>query len=169
MSYEVILGTFPDDTEKANEQLERYKAVRDELDITEAVAIAKPLEGKDKITWLSSDKKKAARVGAVAGALLGVLGGPATMVVVGLGGAAVGRLISNLTHAGISKQIIETIEDGLEPGSSAIIVIVEADKGHLTLKDLKDLDATIVNQTVESHQVEKIYMIQPSSGISQQN
>lgn len=117
MGYELIVGAFPDDTAKATEQLNRYHASQDEIGIAGAAAIIKPLEGKDKVEWLGGSKK-ATEIGAISGAVLGILGGPPTMLAMGLAGAAAGKLISNLTHAGISKKLINAIEDGLEPGSS---------------------------------------------------
>ena len=97
MSYEIILGVFNDDTEIVNELLARYESAQDELGITEAIAIIRLEEGKDEIKIMGEHKKKARRIGAVSGALLGVLGGPAAMVVLGAAGAAVGNLITNLT------------------------------------------------------------------------
>ena len=37
-------------------------------------------------------------------------------------GAAAGNLVANLMHSGVTKNMIEAVEDGLEPGSSAVIV-----------------------------------------------
>jgi uncharacterized membrane protein len=166
MSHELVLGIFPADTEKAVAQLDRYKVAEDELGIAEALAIVKPKEGKDKVHWIG-DRSKAKKIGAVAGAMLGLLGGPATMVVVGLGGAAAGGLIDSLSHAGISKKTIEAVENGLEPGSSAVLVIVQEDRRHVVIKDLKNSGATVHNQSIESHEIEGKLMIQPSSGISE--
>lgn len=163
MGYELIVGAFPDDTEKATEQLNRYHASQDEIGIADAAAIIRPLEGKDKVEWLGGSKK-ATEIGAISGAVLGILGGPPTMLAMGLAGAAAGKLISNLTHAGISKKLINAIEDGLEPGSSAVVVIVEHGNRNLVIKDLKDVGADIVSEAVESHEIEGKYMISPSSG-----
>ena len=163
MDYELIVGAFPSDMEKASEQLERYHASQDEIGIADAAAIIKPLEGKDKVEWLGGSKK-AVEIGAISGAVLGILGGPATMAVMGLAGAATGKLISNLTHAGISKKLINAIEDGLEPGSSAVIVIIEHPNRQLIIKDLKEIGANIVSEVVESDEIEGKYMISPVSG-----
>ena len=167
MSYEIILGIFEDDTETVNDLLVRYESAQDQLGITEAVAIIRPEEGKDEIKIMGEHKKKARRIGAVTGAMLGVIGGPAAMVVMGAAGAAVGNLITNLTHAGFSKKMIETVENGLEPGSSAVLVIVEQERHNLLIKDLKDLGASTITENIESHEVEGKYFISPSSGMSE--
>ena len=102
------------------------------------------------------------RIGAVSGALLGVLGGPAAMVVLGAAGAAVGNLITNLTHAGFSKKMIERVENGLDPGSSAVLVIVEQERHHLIVNDLKDKGASTISENIESHEIEGKYFISPT-------
>ena len=165
--HEVILGTFSNDTETVLDLLKRYESSQDQLGITEAVAIIRPEEGDDEIKIMGEHKKKARKIGAISGAVLGVLGGPAAMVVLGAAGAAVGNLITNLTHAGISKKMIETIEEGLEPGSSAVLVIVEEEHRHLLINDLKDLGAATINESVESHEVEGKYLMSPSGGMSE--
>ena len=111
--------------------------------------------------------KKAHRIGAIAGAVLGVLGGPATMIILGAGGAAVGDLISRLSHAGISKEMIEHVEEGLEPGSSAVFVIVEHGRHQIIVNDLKEIGCIVKHEAVESTEVQKRFLMSPSSGSSQ--
>jgi uncharacterized membrane protein len=164
MSYTLILGIFDSDAEAAVGQLERYHKSQVEIGISEALAIVKTIDGEDEVKVMGDPKKKARRIGAVAGALLGVLGGPATMVVLGAGGAAVGDLVAKLTHSGVSKQMIEAVEDGLEPGSSAVVVIVEQQASDLIVKDLKKSGARVISEMVESEVIEGKYLISPSSG-----
>ena len=167
MNYELILGIFTNDTESADALLERYHKSRDEVGIIEALAIVKTADGEDEVKIMGDPGKKSRRVGAVAGALLGVLGGPAAMVVMGAGGAAAGELIARLTHSGISKTMIEAIEQGLEPGSSAVVIIVEERAARLIIKDLRQAGAEVHNQSVDSDVAKKEYLISPSGGISE--
>lgn len=167
MSYTLILGVFEGDTQAAVAQLERYHKSQDEVGIAEAVAIVKPVDGKDEVKVMGDPKKKARRIGAVAGALLGVLGGPVTMAVLGAGGAAVGDLIAKLSHSGVSKKMLDAVEKGLEPGSSAVIVVVDQQAGSLVVKDLKNSGAKVLSEMVESDVIEGKYLISPSGGISE--
>jgi uncharacterized membrane protein len=167
MSYTLILGLFTGDSEAAVAQLEKYHRSQDEVGISEAVAIVKNKDGEDEVKVMGDPQKKARRIGAVAGAMLGVLGGPVTMAVLGAGGAAAGDLITKLTHAGVSKKMIAAVEEGLEPGSSAVIVIVEERAGDLLIKDLKGSGADVLNEMVESDVIEGKYLISPSGGISE--
>jgi uncharacterized membrane protein len=167
MRYELILAIFPDDTEQAVTQIERYNASKDTLGITEAVALIKTAEDKNEVQWMGAKSSSGAKVGAVAGALIGLLAGPAGVVIGGAAGAAAGKLTVNLSHANFSKEMLKTVEAGLEPGSSAVLVIIEFEKRHLILNDLKEKGAVIKNESVESDQIERAAFIQPGSGISQ--
>lgn len=164
MTYELILGKFPGDVEKGPAQLERYETAQHELGIAEAAAFVKTVDGEDIVKIMGEDKKKARRIGAITGAVLGIVGGPPGMLLLGLGGAAAGNLVAKLTHAGISKEMIEVVEEGLEPGSSAVMVILEHGHHHVILNDLKDIGGVIVNESVESTQAEKRFLMSPSSG-----
>lgn len=167
MTYQLILGVFSDDPEAAAAQLDRYHESQDEVGIAEAVAVIKNAEGKDEVKIMGDPKKKARRIGAVAGALLGVFGGPLTMAALGAGGAAAGDLVARLTHSGVSQKMIDAVEEGLEPGSSALVVIVEQQAGDLIIKDLKKNGARVLNEMVESDVIEGKYLISPSGGISE--
>jgi uncharacterized membrane protein len=167
MSYKLILGVFSGDTEAAVAQLERYHQSQDQVSIREALAVVKDADGKDEVKMMGDAKKKARRVGAVAGAVLGILGGPVTMAILGAGGAAAGDLIAKLAHAGVSQKMIDAVEDGLEPGSSAVVVIVEEQASALIVKDLERNGADVLSEMVEADSIEGKYLISPSGGLSE--
>lgn len=167
MGYQLIVGIFTGDTESAVRQLERYEKSQGQVSIAEAVAIVKTADGKDEVKMMGDPKKRGRRIGAVAGAILGVLGGPATMVILGAGGAAVGDLIASLLHSGVSKQTVDAVEEGIQPGSSAVIVIVEEEAGSLIARDLKEAGAEVLNEMVDSNAIKGKYLISPSGGMSQ--
>ena len=168
MSYELILGRFPDEAEKAPIVVERYNEVQSDLGVVEAAAIVKPSEDEEPtVTFMGQDLKRATKIGAAAGAVIGLLAGPVGAAIGGAAGAGTGRLLSKLSHSGFSKEMLEEVERGMAAPSSAVLLIVEYERRHLILNDLKEQGATIKRQTVESHQVEQASMIQPSSGISQ--
>lgn len=66
---------------------------------------------------------KGAALGAVAGAAIGLLAGP--VILVGAAGALVGGLAAKLRDSGFSNRRLQTIGDGLKPGTSAIVAVVE--------------------------------------------
>jgi uncharacterized membrane protein len=67
---------------------------------------------------------KGAAFGGVAGAAIGLIAGPALVVPAAVG-ALVGGLTAKLRDTGFSNQRLETLGEGLQPGSSAIVAVVE--------------------------------------------
>jgi len=67
---------------------------------------------------------KGAAFGGVAGAVIGLIAGPALVVPAAVG-ALVGGLTAKLRDTGFSNQRLEALGEGLQPGSSAIVAVVE--------------------------------------------
>lgn len=166
-SQEAIIGFFADDTQKAAELQERYKEVHDQLGISEAVAIVHEKGEDPSVTYMGISKKKGAGAGAIAGALVGVVGGPVGMAFGAALGAMGGAAAVAASHIGVSKDMINKIENELPEGGSALIVLVEVANGPMIINDLGDAGATIANETITSDQLEKASLISPSSGIAE--
>lgn len=164
---DAVIGIFSDDTEKAAEFLQRYEKEHDQLGITEAVAIVNEHEKKPNVTYMGTSKKKGAGVGIVTGALVGLVGGPVGVVVGGALGAFGGASAVAASHIGVSKNLIENVEDKMPENGSAILVLVEPASSHLIINDLSRAEATIVNETITSEQFDKASLISPSSGIAE--
>jgi uncharacterized membrane protein len=67
---------------------------------------------------------KGAAFGGVAGAAIGLLAGPALLVPAAVG-ALVGGLAAKLRDSGFPNRRLQLVGEGLQPGSSAIIAVVE--------------------------------------------
>jgi len=67
---------------------------------------------------------KGAVFGGVGGAAIGLIAGPALVVPAAVG-ALVGGLVAKLRDSGFSNQRLETLGEGLQPGTSAIVAVVE--------------------------------------------
>ena len=168
MTYELILARFPDEKEKATGIINRYNKVQSDLGIVEAAAIVKQSEEEEPaVTFMGQNLRKATEIGAAAGAIIGLLAGPVGAAIGGAAGAGTGRLLSKLSHSGFSKEMLEEVERGMAAPSSAALLLVEQERRHLVLNDLKEQGAAVKHQTVESHQVVQASLIQPGSGISQ--
>jgi len=164
---EVVIGTFVDDLEKADVFLKKYEKSHDQLNIAEAVMIVQEAGEKPIVTYMGVSKKKAAGIGTIAGAFIGVIGGPAGIVVGGAIGAFAGGAAAALSHVGVSKDMIEHVEQNMPETGSTIIVIVSLETHQLIIKDLKDGGAEIITETVSSDQVKKAGLISPSGGIGE--
>jgi hypothetical protein len=67
---------------------------------------------------------KGAAIGGVGGAAIGLIAGPALLVPAAVG-ALVGGLAAKLRDSGFSNRRLEALGEGLQPGTSAIVAVVE--------------------------------------------
>lgn len=104
---------------------------------------------------------RGAALGGVAGAAIGLLAGPALWVPAAVG-ALVGGLAAKLRDSGFSDERLKTIGNSLEPGSSAIIAVVEHTWVAQVEKELEEagadtfteaLGADIAGQLEAGHEV----------------
>jgi uncharacterized membrane protein len=95
------------------------------IKIENAAVLHKEAKGKLHIKETADlGGKRGAALGGVAGAAIGVIAGPALLVPAAVG-ALVGGLTAKLRDTGFSDQRLKKVGEGLKPGSSAIIAVVE--------------------------------------------
>lgn len=123
---EVIVAAFQNEN-GAKEALKDLKRAKSQglIKIDDAAVISKDANGKLHIKETADmSTGKGAGIGAVIGGVVGLLAGP---IGIGLGaaaGAAIGGVAAH-GDAGIKDERLEKIGEGLEPGTSAIVAIVE--------------------------------------------
>lgn len=106
---------------KALKQAQREKLIK----IDSAAVLRKDEKGKLHIKETADmGGGKGAALGGVAGAVIGVIAGPALLVPAAVG-AVVGGLSARLRDSGFSDARLKKLGEGLTPGSSAIVAIVE--------------------------------------------
>jgi uncharacterized membrane protein len=123
---QLIVAAFKDE-KTAKEALKALKqAQKDKLiKIDNAAVLRKDEKGKLHITETADmGGKKGAALGGIAGAAIGLIAGPALLVPAAVG-ALVGGLAAKLRDSGFSNARLETLGEGLKPGSSAIVAVVE--------------------------------------------
>jgi uncharacterized membrane protein len=123
---EVIVAAFQTE-DGAKQALKELKDAKHQglIKIDDAAVISKDAKGKLHIKETADmSTGKGAGIGAVIGGVVGLIAGP---VGVGLGaaaGAAIGGIAAH-GDAGFKDERLETIGAGLEPGTSAIVAVVE--------------------------------------------
>lgn len=123
---QLLVAAFNDET-AAKQALSFLKQVKREklIGIQNAAVLRKDAKGKLHIKETADmGGGKGAAIGGVAGAAIGVLAGPALLVPAAVG-ALVGGLAAKLRDSGFDNNRLKQIGDGLTPGSSAIIAVVE--------------------------------------------
>ena len=123
---QVIAAAFQDEqgakaTLKELKEAQKQKLIK----IENAAVLRKDEKGKLHIKETADvGGGKGAVIGGVAGAAIGLLAGPALVVPTAVG-ALVGGLAAKLKDGGFKDERLKQVGEGLQPGSSAIIAVVE--------------------------------------------
>lgn len=123
---QVLVAAFNDEA-GADVALADLKQAKEDglIEIRDAVVLRKSNDGKLHVKETADmGGRKGAAIGGVAGAALGLLAGPALVVPVAVG-ALVGGLGAKLRDSGFDNSRLKRVGDGLTPGSSALIAVVE--------------------------------------------
>jgi len=148
---QLIVAAFQDE-KSADMALKELKQARREklIGIQNAAVIRKDEKGKLHIKETADmGGGKGAALGGVTGAAIGLLAGPALWVPAAVG-ALVGGLAAKLRDSGFSDERLKTIGDSLEPGSSAIIAVVEHKWVAQVEKELAEAGADMFTQALSA-------------------
>jgi uncharacterized membrane protein len=120
----VVVVTFDSETE-AGELRHTLRNLQKQglLDVEDAAVIMRDSEGKVKVDdETSHGTKVGAGVGAMAGLFVAFLFPIAGIAV----GAAGGALVAHFMELGIDKQFVKDVTDSLQPGNSALLMVVNS-------------------------------------------
>ena len=132
---ELMVAAFQGE-QGAEQALEQLKEAKKEhlIKIQDAAVMRKDEKGK---VHIKETEDVGGGRGAIAGGILGVaiaaLTGPAGIILAGLTGALVGGIAARNIDMGIDNDRLKKLADSLQPGTSAIVAIVE----HTWVADLE--------------------------------
>ena len=124
---QIIVAAFQDEDE-ADQALKTLKEAKKEklISIDNAAVIRKDEEGKLHIKETADmGGGKGAGIGTLVGGAIGLIGGPVGVVAGGALGAVVGGLTAKLYDGGFKDDRLRQIGTSLQPGTSAIIAVIE--------------------------------------------
>jgi len=123
---QLVVAAFKDEDSAKEALMELKQAQKEKLiKIENAAVLRKDERGKLHIKETRDmGGGKGAVLGGVGGAAIGLIAGPALVVPVAVG-ALVGGLAAKLRDSGFSNQRLEALGEGLQPGTSAIVAVVE--------------------------------------------
>jgi uncharacterized membrane protein len=159
MPVELIIATFENDENKAEELLKRIKELEKQkaLKVVHIAAITRPKEGEVRVRDIGDvTPKRGAVFGAITGGLLGLMVGPVGAVAGAVAGAATGGATAKLADYGVSNRLIKDIQNSLEPGSSAAIAYVEMKWVDKAIIRLQEQGAEVIHETLESDLVDPL-------------
>jgi uncharacterized membrane protein len=147
---QVVIAAFNDE-KSAKESLTALNQAKRAglIDIQDAAILRRDAKNKLHVKDINEmTTGKGAMVGAVTGGVIGLLAGP--LVMAGAAGALVGALASKLRDTGFSNQRLQQIGDGLKPGSSAIIAVIEHKWVEAVQKELEKAANDVLVQEISS-------------------
>lgn len=156
--HEVIASVF-DKVEDADDTLDFFDELRKRgvLEIKHAAVIEKDEDGKTKVEDRSDvNPKQGAIFGAITGGLIGLLGGPIGVIVGAAAGAATGQVAAGKIDMGFSDKFLKKLQDELQPGKSALIVVVEHGMISDLSQTLSNLEGLHFNQTITDDLINEI-------------
>lgn len=161
-SIELILAVFSTEAQ-AGEALNGLKRRKADglVQLFNVAAISKDLNGRTRV--MEDQDLSAGRgsmFGALVGALVGLLGGPAGMVVGAAAGAATGGLLAGKTDLGFEDAFLSELKNALQPGSSAMVVLVEDRWSDHVAKVLEIFNAKMYRHAVAKEVVEQLASLQ---------
>ena len=156
-NYEMMVVSF-DDENRAGEVLNTLKQMEDTavVDLKSGAVVVRDASGKVTIKETSDfDAKQGAIGGALAGSVLGLLGGG--LLRGAILGAAGGAIAGKVIDLGLEDDFLKEIGDGLGTSSSAVVALVDFDQLDQAMEELDKFEGgTILHHTLDADVYEKL-------------
>jgi uncharacterized membrane protein/sporulation protein YlmC with PRC-barrel domain len=166
VSVELLAKIF-DELEEADKALKSLKELQKKgtLKVQNAAVLVKDDDGKTDIRETGDVDVKGGRLfGAVTGGLIGLLGGPVGVVVGAAAGAGVGGLAAKRIDTGFSDEFLATFQERLQPGNSALIVLVEGESAEVLSEAWADQEGVILREALTDEMVEQLVKASEAEG-----
>jgi uncharacterized membrane protein len=155
---ELVIRVF-DSPEKAADALEFVEGLKRQrvINILNAAILTKDEEGQ--FSYQDSKEitpKKGRILGAITGGLVGLLAGPGGAVVGALAGLAAGGAAGKYIDEGFSDKFLENLEQYLQPGKAALILLMEDQWVQPASEALSDLGGMVFQQTITDRLAEDL-------------
>lgn len=133
------------------------------IEIRTAAVLVKDENGETSVKASRGlDPAKGGLLGAFGGAVIGLLAGPPGMIAGALAGAGAGGLAGAWVDKSFSKDFLERFQQHLQPGTSALVMIVEHDSVQQLSEALSDLPGIVLQQTITDTVVEELLEAMPA-------
>lgn len=95
-------------------------------------------------------------IGGIVGGLVGIVGGPVGVVVGALAGVGAGSLGAKWIDLGFSDKFLAGLEEHLQPGSSALVLVVEHDWAKSVAESLAGEEGYVFQQELTDELVSEL-------------
>jgi uncharacterized membrane protein len=155
---ELVVRVF-DSPEKAAEALEFVEDLkrRRVIKILNAAILSKDEDGQFTVQDSKEITPKKGRIlGAITGGLVGLLAGPGGAIVGALAGLAAGGAAGKHLDEGFSDKFLENLEQYLQPGKAALILLMEHQWVHPASEAMSDQGGYVFQQTITDRLAEDL-------------
>lgn len=146
---ELVVCVFPDEIKAEEVRLDLLKREHEHLlDLEDAVVLVRTREGKVKLHHVSHLTLGGALSGGFMGTLLGGLLLNPVLALFGLAaGSVIGAISGSMSHAGIDEDFMKDLAEHLQPGASALCVLVRENLDEV-LKELEKYDGKVLQASL---------------------
>jgi uncharacterized membrane protein len=147
---QVVVAAFTDEM-AANQELQQLNQLQKEktIKIVDVAALQRDERGNLHINEPSDwGWRKGAVAGGIVGAAVGLIAGPVGWAT--LGGAAIGGLAAKLRDSGFNDSELRRLGEGLTPGTSALVTLIEPMWVKQVEEELTKADAAILIQSISA-------------------
>jgi uncharacterized membrane protein len=155
---ELVIRVF-DSPEKATEGLEFVEGLNRQrvIKILNAAILTKDEDGQFSVQDSREITPKKGRIlGAITGGLVGLLAGPGGVIVGALAGLATGGAAGKYIDEGFSDKFLQNLEQYLQPGKSALVLLMEDQWVHPASEAMSDLGGFVFQQTITDRLAEDL-------------
>ena len=155
-----VFGSPDQDNERlAREALEFAQDLhrRHVFKLLNAALLVSDAEGRVSVVDTRDiDPKKGRVLGAITGGLIGLLAGPGGAILGVLAGLGAGGAAGKLIDEGFSDKFLKSLRDYLQPGSAAVILLVEHEWAKSVADSMADLEGFVFQQPLTDTLVEDL-------------
>ena len=124
------------------------------IELEDAAVVIRPMEGKPKVKQVASLTGAGALGGAFWGMLIGLLFFAPWL---GLAiGAVTGAVAGRLTDIGVDDKFIKEVANQIEPGHSALFVLVRKATGDKVIEQVKEFNPTVLQTSLSTEDEAKL-------------
>lgn len=155
---ELVARVF-DNPDQASDALEFVEDLhrRQTIKILNAAVLVKREDGEAELQDTRDiDPGKGRLLGAITGGLIGLVGGPMGVVVGALAGAGTGSLAGKWIDLGFSDKFLAGLQEMMQPGTSALVVLVEHESVGKMSEALADVGGMVFQQSLTDEIVRRL-------------
>jgi uncharacterized membrane protein len=141
----LVVVTF-DNEEEAGKVRETLKGQSANISLDDSAVVVKDAEGEIHV---KNEVDRGVAVGAVGGGALGLLIGGLLFPVGGLVlGALGGALVGKMMDKGVDKKFVEDVSEHLQPGTSALFIIVRDANPNVAMAALRPYKGKVIQTSL---------------------